>query len=129
MKLEFKPKDFSEDFVTTIAPHIAANMANQKLERYMKENAKLVTPWRSNTGYEWHEIQLPPDSGTVGYVINISEIPKKECEHHAPIYVLDHFIKSTDLSPGKVGFDFFKEKNWECHKCGAKLKANWTVCE
>lgn len=51
---------------------------------------------------------------------------KKICKHE-PVVELPFIVRSSIITPGKVGFSFFEKGKWFCSKCGKKLKAKWNI--
>lgn len=48
----------------------------------------------------------------------------EKCQH-VPVTELRHYLMSSTISPGKVGWSFFGDE-WFCQKCGVALKAHWS---
>ncbi len=46
---------------------------------------------------------------------------------HEPVTELQTMMRSSNISTGKVGFNYFNKDSWSCSKCGVNLEATWSA--
>lgn len=110
MKLEFKPEDFEldKDRIKEINMNAlwAAQCANAKLEKYIKEHGKIIYGYSSRSGLLVLDTNLGKADTHQAILINIE--PIKKCEH-------------TREKIGATWNDRDILPNYQC-TCGAKVR-------
>lgn len=117
---KFKSEDFDKAMakwdpeITALTSFGAALCANKILDEWRKSWVRVYLDKEDNG---WHDgEQINKGKTFQGYLVEIEELPKKECEEHIP---LSYFDVGQASSPVK----------YSCEKCGKKLKQKWELAE
>jgi len=120
-------KDFfkSEDFNSwSKHPQTLTSLANQKLNKWLEENAIKVTGNLNAYGIAAvFDTSKNRDHTHQALLINIEPIEKKKCEHVPRLLITERFEKTHNFMEMQSSLSL---DNIKCADCGVKLKATFT---